>query len=63
VMLSQRELTEAAEAVAGASEVALACHIHPDGDGGGGHRFAAGFTCSGTVPEVLAAIRAALPAS
>jgi phosphoesterase RecJ-like protein len=31
--------------------------------GGGGHRFAAGFTCSGTVPEVLAAIRAALPAS
>ncbi len=30
--------------------------------GGGGHRFAAGFTCSGTVPEVLAAIKAALPA-
>ena len=30
--------------------------------GGGGHRFSAGFTCPGTVPEVLAAIKAALPA-
>ncbi len=28
--------------------------------GGGGHRFASGFTCPGTVAEVLAAIRAAL---
>jgi phosphoesterase RecJ-like protein len=31
--------------------------------GGGGHRFAAGFCCPGTIPEVLAAIRAALVAS
>ncbi|MER3453218.1 MAG: hypothetical protein C4344_06185 [Acidimicrobiia bacterium] len=29
--------------------------------GGGGHRFAAGFTVDGTVPEVLEAIRARLP--
>lgn len=31
--------------------------------GGGGHRFAAGFTAGGTIPEVLAAIRGALAAS
>jgi phosphoesterase RecJ-like protein len=31
--------------------------------GGGGHRFAAGFCVPGTVPEVLGAIRAALPAA
>lgn len=30
------------------------------GFGGGGHRFAAGFTSPGTIPDVLAAIRAAL---
>jgi phosphoesterase RecJ-like protein len=30
--------------------------------GGGGHRFAAGFTAPGTIPEVLAALRGALAA-
>ena len=29
--------------------------------GGGGHKFASGFTAPGTVAEVLAAIKAALP--